>query len=254
MILEGAFSLRDREVISLVGSGGKTTLMFALGKELSLNRKGIILTTTTKIREPAPSLSSALLLSDKLAKVKEGVEKNWDRYPYLLIAQGKLDSGKLQGIPPEWIGELHFLKEISVIVVEADGAAGRPLKAPREGEPAIPASTSLLVPMVGIDGLGCPLNEQYVFRSAVAARLLHLEVGSRVTEEVIASLLAEIIKTRPAKARVIPFINKVDFPDHLKKARNLASLLLRLPGAQIERVLLGQAQSFPFVRESVSWA
>ncbi len=55
MTLEEAFSLKKREVISLVGGGGKTSLFFALGKELSSRGKGIILTTTTKIWEPAAS-------------------------------------------------------------------------------------------------------------------------------------------------------------------------------------------------------
>ncbi len=34
MTLAEAFSIEEREVISLVGSGGKTTLLYALGREL----------------------------------------------------------------------------------------------------------------------------------------------------------------------------------------------------------------------------
>jgi probable selenium-dependent hydroxylase accessory protein YqeC len=69
--LEEAFSLREKEVISLIGGGGKTTLMFALGKELSLRRKGILLTTTTKIWDPEPSDEFGLFWSARLEKVKE---------------------------------------------------------------------------------------------------------------------------------------------------------------------------------------
>jgi len=43
MTLTDALAIRDREVISLVGGGGKTALMFALGKELSSRLKGVIL-------------------------------------------------------------------------------------------------------------------------------------------------------------------------------------------------------------------
>jgi cellulose biosynthesis protein BcsQ len=35
MTLAEALSIGEREVISLVGGGGKTTLMYALGRELS---------------------------------------------------------------------------------------------------------------------------------------------------------------------------------------------------------------------------
>jgi len=251
MTLIEALALKDREVISLVGAGGKTTLMFTLGKELSSQRKGILLTTTTKIREPVESAQFALFLSDQFSETARWVKKNSHLNPCLLIARGKIGNGKLQGIPPQWIEEFRSLKEISVIIVEADGAAGRSLKAPREGEPVVPQSTSLLIPVVGIDVLGCPLNEEYVFRSEIAARLLNLAIGSKVTEEGIAALLAEISKSHPPQARIIPFINKVDIPDGLEKARKLARYLLHIDRGQIERVILGQAQGDPVVKEII---
>lgn len=251
MTLREAFSLKDREVISLVGAGGKTTLLFALGNELSSHRKGILLTTTTKIWEPAAYPSLAFFLSDQLSQMKKWVAENLDRYPYLLIARERLKNSKLQGIVPQWIEELHSLPGVSVVIVEADGAAGRSLKAPREGEPVVPQNTSLLIPVVGIDVLGCPLDEQHVFRSEIAARVLNMATGSTVTEEMIARLLEEIIKNRPEEARVIPFINKVDLPGRLEKARNLAQYLLSIDRLKMERVILGQVQCSPAVKEVI---
>jgi len=251
LTLTDAFSIRDREVISLAGAGGKTSLMFALGNELSTKRKGTLLTTTTKIWEPAPSPSFALFLSEQISEIKKWVLKNLGQYPYLVIARKKLDDGKLQGILPEWGEELLSLADVSSIIVEADGAAGRSLKAPREGEPVLPESTTLLVPVVGIDVLGRSLDEQYVFRSQIAARILNAAVGTIITEEMVARLLAEVIKNRPEKARVIPFINKVDAPDGLAQGRNLAQYLLRIEGLKMERVILGQAQHFPAVKEII---
>jgi probable selenium-dependent hydroxylase accessory protein YqeC len=249
--IEEAFSLKEREVISLVGGGGKTTLMFALGKELSSERKGILLTTTTKIWEPAPSPSFALFLSEKFSEMKKWVVDNLQKYSYLVIGQKKLTDGKLQGIVPQWVEELDSLPGVAFVVVEADGAAGRSLKAPREGEPVVPLNTSLLIPVVGIDALGCPLEEKHVFRSEIAARILNMALGSTVTEAMVARLIEEIIKARPPNARVIPFINKVDLPDGLEKARKLASHLQRIEGVKIERVVLGQAQGHPVVKQII---
>jgi probable selenium-dependent hydroxylase accessory protein YqeC len=252
LTLTDAFSIRGREVISLAGAGGKTSLMFALGNELSARRKGTLLTTTTKIWEPTPSPNFALFLSEKISAMKEWVLKNLAQYPYLVVAGKRLDEGKLQGIPPGWVEELFSLTDVCSIIVEADGAAGRSLKAPREGEPVLPNNTTLLVPVVGIDVLGRPMDEQYVFRSQIAARILNVSKGTFVTEEMIARLLAEIIKNRPEKTRVIPFINKVDLPGGLEKARSLAAHLLEAKGAKFERVVLGQAQYSPVVMEIIS--
>jgi probable selenium-dependent hydroxylase accessory protein YqeC len=149
------------------------------------------------------------------------------------------------------VEEIHSLPGVSIIVVEADGAAGRSLKAPREGEPVLPANTTLLVPVVGIDVLDYPLNEEHVFRSEIAARLLNISKGRPVTKEIIAGLLPEIIKGRPEGARVIPFINKVDLPGGLEKGKELANVLQSLGQVQVERVVLGQAQNSPVVKEIV---
>jgi len=183
--------------------------------------------------------------------MKKWIIKNLDPYPYLIIAQKRLDNGKLQGIIPEWVDELSSLADVSFLIVEADGAAGRSLKAPREGEPVLPQITTLLIPVVGIDVLGCPLDEQHVFRSEIAARILNVPFGSTVTEEMIARLLAEIIKSRPQEARVIPFINKVDVPGSLPQARKLAQYFGRFEGLKTEKVILGQAQHLPVVKEVI---
>jgi len=235
--------------VRAVGGGGKTSLLYAFGKELPSYREGILLTTTTKIWEPAASPYFSLFLSDQFSEVKRWVKKNGDKGPCLLIAQKKLDNGKLLGIPPQWIEEFQSVRNISMIVIEADGAAGRSLKAPREGEPVVPQNTSLLVPVMGIDILGCPLDEEYVFRSEIASRLLNLSIGSKVTEKIIFTLLSEIIKSRPAKSRVIPFINKVDLAGGLEKARRIGEYLLKGEAVEWERVVLGQVQHSPVVKE-----
>jgi probable selenium-dependent hydroxylase accessory protein YqeC len=252
MTLTGAFSIGEREVISIVGAGGKTTLLYALGRELAALRSGIILTTTTKIFEPAPAPFFLQFLSPELGAVKTWVGEHLRRQQCLLIARRRLPNGKLEGISPEWAEELFLLDGVSAIVTEADGAAGRPLKAPREGEPVIPGNTTLLVPVMGIEGMGRPLDEETVFRSAIASRLLNLPIGSTITEGVIARLMLELIKSGPAGARVVPLINKVDIPGGREKAERLARHLLSLDQPRIGRVVLGQLRNTPAVKAVAS--
>jgi probable selenium-dependent hydroxylase accessory protein YqeC len=251
MTLKEAFSIGNRELISLVGGGGKTTLLYALGRELSALGCGVILTTTTKILEPAPSPFLLQFISNELGDIKKWLAENLNRHQSLLIARKRLPNGKLEGIFPEWAEEIFSMDGVSTIVNEADGSAGRPLKAPRDGEPVIPQNTTLLVPIIGIDGMGCPLDEERVFRSAIASRLLNLPMGSTVTEDVIVRLVMEWIKTGPAGARVVPLINKVDIPGGLEKAQKLSRYLLSVDPIRIRRVVLGQLQQLPAVKEVV---
>jgi probable selenium-dependent hydroxylase accessory protein YqeC len=251
MTLAEAFSIGKKEVISLVGAGGKTALLYALGRELSSLGSGVILTTTTKILEPAPSPFLLQFLSDDLGNMKKWVGENLHDHRSLLIARKRLPDGKLEGIFPEWAEEVFSMDGVSTMINEADGAAGRPLKAPRDGEPVIPKNTTLLVPLIGIEAMGCPLDEEKVFRSAIASRLLNLPIGSTVKEEAIARLVMESIKSGPSGARIVPLINKVDLPGGLEKARKLARYLLSVDPTRIRRVILGQLQQSPAVKEVV---
>ncbi len=66
MKLKEALGIKPGEVISLVGGGGKTTLMFALARELASSGKTVITTATTKILEPSSTETSLLLLGKHL--------------------------------------------------------------------------------------------------------------------------------------------------------------------------------------------
>lgn len=247
MKLEEAFSLKKGDVVSLVGGGGKTTLLFALAEELSSCHAGIVLTTTTKIWPPLSSPSLDLFLSPDLSSIKEWIGRNFDRVSFLIVAREKLENGKLQGLPPDWIGELASIRGVSFILVEADGAAGRPLKAPRDYEPVVPENTTLLVPVVGIDGLEAPLDDLHVFRADLAARLLDADFGSEMTPARVARLISITVERRPLGARVIPFLNKMDLPEGLEKGTRLADLLLADPAIHASQVVLGQAERIPRV-------
>ena len=255
--LREAFDIRPGEVISLVGAGGKTTLMFALSQELITPERSVITTTTTKIFPPSQSDTSFLLLSREEKEIVDFILKNGNRFGQITIASEKLvDSGKLQGINPKLVTRLSKLSPVIYTIVEADGAARRSLKAPNPVfEPVIPQDTSLVIPVVGIDALGCELIEEHVFRSEIVAKLTGMALGEIVSSDTIAILMthpAGMAKGSPVHARIIPFINKVDLDFSLLMAENLASKILAGKHPQIDRVVLGQAKLHPPVVEVIS--
>jgi probable selenium-dependent hydroxylase accessory protein YqeC len=141
--------------------------------------------------------------------------------------------------------KLSHLIQVSYVIVEADGAASRPLKTPNATEPVIPNNTSLVIPVVGVEAIGCPLNDENVFRSDIASRLLGVPLGTIISAELVASLITHpqgIMKGSPSVARVVPFINKMDLDKRLLKGRDLASKILATRHPQINKVVLGQAQ------------
>ena len=160
-----------RGVTAIIGSGGKTTLMEQLAKELSKKGK-VILTTTTHIRRPAryPVLEGA----DESAVAAALAEKN-------IVCVGEAaEDGKLCA-PKISIEALARIADF--VLVEADGAKGLPLKAHEAHEPVIPPCAQRVVTVVGIDGIGRPISE-VCHRSVtpeIAARVVNAEnYGDRV--------------------------------------------------------------------------
>jgi len=245
--LKEALDIHPKDVISIVGAGGKTTLMFALSRELSMHEKVVVTTTTTKIFPPSSSNTRYLLISQEEKEIVDFILKKAGALGHITIVSKILaGSGKLQGISPLLISRLITLSPVNYIIIEADGADRKPLKAPNpEFEPVIPQSSTLVIPVFGIDALGCALSEENVFRSEIASRLTGIPLGGTVSADAIVNLILHpsgITRGSPEQARIIPFINKTDLHADLSDARDIASKILKVNHPQVDRVVLGQAQ------------
>ncbi len=252
--LTEALDLRAKEVISLVGAGGKTTLMFRLAKELSLGGRNVVTTTTTKILEPTSGETNFLFIDPDEDKMKNFVQSHLDQYRHITVAKEKLESGKLKGVSPDLVNELSRCPGVDMIIIEADGAAGRSVKAPREKEPVIPSNTTLVVAILGVDGLERELNEENVFQPGRVSKITGIPEGRRITDEAMALLITHpegIFKGAPSLSRVVVLLNKVDIPNGMDKATRISQKIFKKGHRQIERVVLGQLKKEPPVVEVI---
>ena len=126
--------------------------------------------------------------------MKEGREKSSGPEPYLLDKWWK-------------DGLAEFF------IIEADGAKGRPIKAPSQHEPVVASETTDLVAVIGIDSLGLPLTEKNVFRSTLFSQLTGLKWDNLITKKEVLALInhpAGLYKDSPNSARRLLFLNKVN--------------------------------------------
>jgi probable selenium-dependent hydroxylase accessory protein YqeC len=251
--LREGLMLEGGGVVSLVGGGGKTTLMFKLARELSMAGEPVLTTTTTKIFEPSLDQAGGVILSDSVTNILDQAGEMLDKQLHLTAAVGKLsESGKLIGFQPDIIGELWSAGLFQWIIVEADGAAGKPLKAPVAHEPVIPACTKRLVAMVGLNGVGQPLTERLVFRHAHFARLTGLKYGKNVTAAAIADVLVRnegLFKGFCPEAMRFAFLNQADEGKNFATGQRVARILSRRKNTGLTRVVIGQILFDPPVLE-----
>jgi probable selenium-dependent hydroxylase accessory protein YqeC len=234
-------------VIALVGAGGKTSLMYALAREILAQHGTVITTTSTKIFPPAPNQSPQLLLLEEDPDLK-GLPGRLSRLGHVTIGRAIIPPhGKLDGIPDTIISKL--LNMADKIIVEADGAAGRSIKAPEDWEPVIPSFTNLVVPVVGLDCIGKPAHEDRVFRIEKFLALTKLRRGQEISAESVARLLSNndgALKGIGPNAQVVPFLNKLDL---LVDGTAVQAIIkgVRERTNRIKRIVAGKLKNSPEV-------
>ncbi|MBQ9837433.1 MAG: putative selenium-dependent hydroxylase accessory protein YqeC, partial [Oscillospiraceae bacterium] len=129
-------------VTALMGSGGKTSLMYHLAGELSKKHK-VLLTTTTHIRVPDHI---------PLATTREELDSLFAQRNVVcagtLSEEGKLTAPTFDG----WETAAEY------VLVEADGSRNLPLKAHADHEPVIPEGCQNTICVVGASGFNQPMR------------------------------------------------------------------------------------------------
>ncbi len=238
MRLAEALDLQNDDVVAIVGGGGKTTAMFRLAHDVAGRGGRAITTTTTRIFGAQIALSPAHLMA--LDATPARVEAELAAHgQVLIIGVTEASSGKAEGVSLDLFQRLRAWCPDACLLNEADGSRMRPFKAPAAHEPVIPAETSLVLPVVGADVFGAPLDAEHVHRPELVSALSGAALGAPVTPAIVASVLAHPDggrKGSPLGARVVVVINKVDRLADRAPARETATRLLEDPA--IERVVL----------------
>ena len=242
--LEEILCLEPRGVMSFVGGGGKTSLMFHLARHLALAGMRVLTTTTTRIFVPTAEQSATLLVANDPAEILRQAETCHSATRQITAAAEQMpDTGKLKGFAPEAMRAFAASGRFDWILVEADGSAQRPLKAPAGHEPVIPPDTTVVVALVGLEVIGSPLTEELVFRLELAGKLMGLAAGEIISDAALARLLAHPLgsfKGAPPRARRFIFLNKADTPLRREAGARVANELRRHAPTVAEAVIVGQ--------------
>jgi molybdenum cofactor cytidylyltransferase len=232
-------------LVAFVGAGGKTTAILRLAAELAALGRRAVATTTTRV---GSSMSSALPVVDATeGNVAAKLERALVERGGAFLTGGRGADGKFVGVESRLLEGLVAARPADAFLVEADGSKGRALKAPAEHEPVIPATASLVVPVVGLDALGKPLDETVAHRPELVS-MLH--PGDFVTPELIATLMVSErggLKGVPPRAAVRPLLNRARGTDRTVAIDLARSILVGARG-RVNRVVVSDipADQFSF--------
>lgn len=222
LALAPCLSLPEQGVVTVYGAGGKTSVMDTLTRELTAQGRKVIQTTTTKIFRPD---DLPTIIGEDLATVAESLREAFRERPAVALGATLLPDNKLSGIDPAWPAILLEQEIADYIIVEADGSARKPIKGYASYEPVFPTRSDTLIPVLGIDAIGRPVNPENVHRVEAFCQLTAAKPDAPLeTSHFIKSLQYMIglgLASSPGTP-VIPLINKIDRTSGVGLIREIA--------------------------------
>ncbi len=203
---------------AFVGAGGKTTAMLRLAREAA---PALVCSTAhlgardlaSADRHLAPAGGEGVLVAEPAPSA--GVT----------VVTGPFDpaAGLWKGLER---AELHSLYDTAgrlglPLLVEADCAHQRPLKAPECGEWTLPAAMEAVFVVAGLGGLGRRLDAESVCGPERFARWSGLRPGDPITAEAVARVLAQA-----GGRRSVALLNQADTPALRAEGSRIAGGLL----------------------------
>jgi probable selenium-dependent hydroxylase accessory protein YqeC len=221
--------------------------MFRLGRELHSAGARVVLTTTTHIFAPDPASDIETVVEEDPVRNLTHIRAALERGHLPVSGTGLKADGRLAGISTEVADRFAQQADLAHIVIEADGSAHKPFKAPLDYEPVVPSSTTLLIAVVGVDALGMPLDSDHIHRPQRVAELSGAVLDQPLRAESIARVLVHPLgplRDAPPGARPLVLLNKADTPERRAAADAIAQALRAAGGPPV--VIGAVAQRTPF--------
>jgi len=207
-------------IVCAVGAGGKKTTLY----QLLDSHPGAIGLTATAMMTPPPMRRLDTRLIDSPEALLKAVPRAAAVHRRVGFVCPSEKSGRVAGLHPETVAEIHAAGGFDVTLVKADGARMRGIKAPREDEPLIVPGCQTVIFIVSAAVMGQPLDETIAHRLPELGRLLDITPGERITPDHVGHLLSDSqgAAHRLEGARLIALINQVDDAERLDLARAAA--------------------------------
>lgn len=180
MDLWEALEITDAAVVACTGAGGKTSLLTTLAACGHSRSMPVLVTATTKMYTKQIQQWDPITTTDLVYGMQQAAADMVNRG--IAAWFSRCEGGKAVGLPSGHIDRLvASLRPPYCLLVEADGAREKLLKAPATHEPVVPEGTTHTVGVLNAQALGRPLEAGLVHRLDKTCEVLNKEPGEDIT-------------------------------------------------------------------------
>lgn len=224
--LINCFDFEKREIVSIIGSGGKTSLLWYLAENYS-NEK-VLVGTTTNIGFPQDRKYNTLATDgfESIKNVDDGVTVIGERVP-----------GKPKLRQPEGNIFPAVFPLFDKVFLECDGSKQLPLKGWADFEPVVLDETTITIGVIPMSVIGKTVDEETIHRLPLFLEMTGCNTGDEITVEALYQVITQKSGLwRESTGLNILLLNQVDTDQNMTHAKRLAEMLLQT-NESIERVV-----------------
>lgn len=241
MRLSHALRVKPGQSIAFVGAGGKTSAIRTLVKEFQTHTP-VLVTTSTKLGLSQIDLAKEHLVVTELDRLEELQSLITGHNSVLVTGLQVRDEEKWGGLSSQVLDRLReiVLDIDAIMLIEADGARMKSIKAPDEHEPVVPDWVEQVVTMIGLDGIGKSFRSDVVHRPDIAMEILGIKGDAKIEPRHIAELLRSErggLKGIPEWSSVRAFLRRRPDSDDLDVGEEISVEVLK--SDRIQSVVLG---------------
>lgn len=229
-------------LVAVAGAGGKKSTLYALARAFPGR---VAVTTTVNCPPPPPDARFRLVVAEGAALPERVRAAAPDRRVFFAVPGKRADL--LGGVAPELIGEIAAAGAFDLVLVKADGARRRLIKAPGAGEPVYPPGTARVLYLVSAHALGRRADSGVAHRPEALRSVTGVAEDGVLAPEHLVRLLSSpegALKGLAPGVPLLAVINRVDTPARYRQAREVAVQTLAA-GARVSAVALARMGETP---------
>jgi probable selenium-dependent hydroxylase accessory protein YqeC len=244
MKLKKLLDLKDGDVLSIAGAGGKTTLMFAIAQELRKEFR-VLVTTSTKIYAPSREQYDFIAIGyDDFNRIKSINQNGIYVFGASVNEQGKIIGPGIEALNT-------IIDDFDYALIEADGSRGRPIKGWNANEPVISYKTSKTIGVLSIEAIGKEISENNVHRVEEFLKVTNnVQAGKISVKDLHSVIFHPDGLFKASSGERILFINKVENMAQM----NLVEELVRLIEIEnrknrlLDRIIIGSLKNRQYMQ------
>jgi len=176
--LSELFDITNGSVVSVVGCGGKTSLINQLAR-CNIDKKVLISPTTKIFPMTSPDVTQCYTVDECIKhEPHRGIQ---------CLGQINETTGKLEALPEHILAKLTL--KYDIVLLEADGSRSLPLKGWIDNEPVVPKFSTHTVGVASLDSLGCHATEENVHNLREFLLLTGLNEGDIITHDAVNAMI-----------------------------------------------------------------